>query len=195
MDKYLSIMLVDNDPIRSAIVEEYLLESGYKVVQRLDSTTDLAKQIEQVKPDVIVVDVDSPDRDTLEDVHLASKDEPRPIVLFTDDSNKNTMDKAIKAGISAYVVDGLSKSRIKPVIEVAIARFEEYQALKNELDEAKSKLADRKDIDIAKGLLQKQHNMTEERAYQALRKIAMDQKITIGTAARNLISISKIINS
>ena len=116
-------MLVDNDPIRSAIVEEYLLESGYKVVQRLDSTTDLAKQIEQIKPDVIVVDVDSPDRDTLEDVHLASKDEPRPIVLFTDDSNKNTMDKAIKAGISAYVVDGLSKSRIKPVIEVAIARF------------------------------------------------------------------------
>ena len=195
MDKYLSIMLVDNDPIRSAIVEEYLLESGYKVVQRLDSTTDLAKQIEQIKPDVIVVDVDSPDRDTLEDVHLASKDEPRPIVLFTDDSNKNTMDKAIKAGISAYVVDGLSKSRIKPVIEVAIARFEEYQALKNELDEAKSKLADRKDIDIAKGLLQKQHKMSEERAYQALRKIAMDQKITIGTAARNLISISKIINS
>jgi len=188
-------MLVDDDPVRSAIVEQYLIENGYQVVQRLDSTTDLATQIEQIKPDVIVVDIDSPDRDTLEDVHLASKDEPRPIVLFTDDSNKSTMDKAIKAGISAYVVDGLSKSRIKPVIEVAIARFEEYQSLRTELDEAKSKLADRKDIDIAKGLLQKQHNMNEDRAYQALRKIAMDQKITIGAAARNLISISKIINS
>lgn len=195
MNKYLSVMLVDNDPVRSAIVEQYLIENGYQVVQRLDSTTDLATQIEQIKPDVIVVDIDSPDRDTLEDVHLASKDEPRPIVLFTDDSNKSTMDKAIKAGISAYVVDGLSKSRIKPVIEVAIARFEEYQSLRTELDEAKSKLADRKDIDIAKGLLQKQHNMNEDRAYQALRKIAMDQKITIGAAARNLISISKIINS
>tara|TARA_R110002049_G_scaffold2743_5_gene21249 strand:- start:144522 stop:145088 length:567 start_codon:yes stop_codon:yes gene_type:complete len=188
-------MLVDNDPVRSAIVEEYLSENGYQVVQRLDSTSDLACQIENIKPDVIVVDIDSPDRDTLEDVHLASKDAPRPIVLFTDDSNKNTMDKAMKAGISAYVVDGLSKSRIKPVIEVAVARFEEYQSLKSELNEAKSKLADRKDIDIAKALLQKEHNMSEDRAYKALRKIAMDQKITIGAASRNLISISKIIQS
>jgi len=195
LKKYLSVMLVDNDPVRSAIVEEYLSENGYQVVQRLDSTSDLACQIENIKPDVIVVDIDSPDRDTLEDVHLASKDAPRPIVLFTDDSNKNTMDKAMKAGISAYVVDGLSKSRIKPVIEVAVARFEEYQSLKSELNEAKSKLADRKDIDIAKALLQKEHNMSEDRAYKALRKIAMDQKITIGAASRNLISISKIIQS
>lgn len=195
MSEYLSVMLVDNDPVRSAIVEEYLLESGYQVVQSLESTTELATQVEQIKPDIIIVDIDSPDRDTFEDILLATKYGPRPIVLFTDDGNKNAMDKAIKAGISAYVVDGLSKSRIKHVIEVAIARFQEYQTLKNELDETKSKLADRKDIDIAKGLLQKQHNMSEERAYQALRKLAMDQKITIGTAARNLISISKIINS
>jgi len=194
MSKPLSVMLVDDDPLRSVIVEQYLVESGCKVVQRLNSTSDLATQIEQNKPDVIVVDIDSPDRDTLEDVHLASRGDPRPIVLFTDDSDKKTMDQAIKAGITAYVVDGLSQSRIKSVIDVAIARFEEYQSLRNELDETKSKLADRKDIDIAKGLLQKQHNMTEDQAYQALRKIAMDQKVTIGATARNLIAISKAVN-
>ena len=195
MNNLLSVMLVDSDPVRSAMVKEYLLENGYEVVQHFDSTTDLTIKIEQCRPDVIVVDVDSPDRDTLEDVHLASRNEPRPIVLFTDDSNKATMDKAIKAGISAYVVDGLSKSRIKPVIEVAITRFQEYQSLKAQLQQAQTRLADRKNIDIAKGLLQKQHGMDENQAYQALRKIAMDQKITIGKVARNLISIHKIIQS
>ena len=188
-------MLVDSDPVRAAIVEQYLQENEYYVVQRLDSTRDLAAQIEHSQPDVIVFDVDSPDRDTLEDVHLATRDEPRPIVLFADSSEHTTMDQAVKAGVSAFVVDGLSQSRIRPIIEVAIARFEEYQSLKAELSEVKSKLADRKDIDIAKGLLQKHHKMNEEAAYQALRKIAMDQKITIGTAARNLISISKIVGA
>jgi response regulator NasT len=124
---------------------------------------------------------------------MVTRNQPRPIVLFTSKSDKKSMDKAIKAGVSAYVVDGLSESRIRPVIEVAIARFQDYQALKHELGETRSKLADRRDIDIAKGLLSKHHNLSEDSAYQALRKIAMDQKITIGQAARNLISISKIL--
>ena len=191
----LSVMLVDENPERSSLVADYLSDAGYDVVCQLDNTEHLTVQIEQVQPDVIVLDVDSPDRDTLEDVHLATKNAPRPIVLFTDESDQNTMDKAIKTGISAYVVDGLSKSRIKPIIEVAVARFQEYQSLRSELDDVKSRLADRKDIDIAKGLLQKQYSLSEARGYQALRKIAMDQKITIGEAARSLISISKIVSS
>ncbi len=187
-------MLLDNDPVRSSMVEQYLVDSGCKVTHGLNKGGDLLAEIEHHQPDVIVVDTDSPDRDTLENVHMVTRDQPRPIVLFTSKSDQHSMDKAIKAGVSAYIVDGLSESRIKPIIDVAIARFQEYQSLKQELHETKSKLADRKDIDIAKGLLHKHHNMTEEQAYKALRKIAMDRKITIGEAARSLISITKVID-
>lgn len=186
-------MLLDDDPVRASMVEQVLLDNGCLVIYGTKKSIDLLGEIEKHQPDVIVVDTDSPDRDILENVHMVTRNQPRPIVLFTSESDETSMNNAIKAGVSAYVVDGLQESRIKAVIDVAITRFEEYQSLKQELDVTKSKLADRKDIDIAKGLLNKYHKMNEEQAYKALRKIAMDRKITIGEAARNLISITNAI--
>lgn len=194
MKNSLSVVLVDNNLIRAAVVEGYLINSGYIVVQRLDSTSDLMAQVEQSKPDVIVFSVDSPDRNTFENIRLASSCEPRPTILFTSDSRSSTIRKAIKVGVSAYVIDGLTEKKISSAIEIAVARFEVHQLLRSELDEVKSKLADRKDIDVAKGLLQKSYKMTEGNAYQALRRIAMDQKVTIGSVARSIISISDIVN-
>ncbi|MEM7400577.1 MAG: ANTAR domain-containing protein [Pseudomonadota bacterium] len=193
MKKNLSVMLLDDDPVRASMVEQVLLDNGCLVIYGTKKSIDLLGEIEKHQPDVIVVDTDSPDRDILENVHMVTRNQPRPIVLFTSESDETSMNNAIKAGVSAYVVDGLQESRIKAVIDVAITRFEEYQSLKQELDVTKSKLADRKDIDIAKGLLNKYHKMNEEQAYKALRKIAMDRKITIGEAARNLISITNAI--
>ncbi len=187
-------MLLDDDPVRASMVEQVLLDNGCAVLQGTKNSVDLLGEIEKHQPDVIVVDTDSPDRDILENVHMVTRNQPRPIVLFTSESDETSMNKAIKAGVSAYVVDGLNENRIKSVIDVAITRFEEYQSLKTELQETKSKLADRKDIDIAKGLLNKYHKMNEDQAHKALRKIAMDRKITIGEAARNLISITNAID-
>lgn len=188
-----TVMLIDESPARGAMVEQALKDAGYLVVARLSVDDDILMTMDRVHPDLVIIDMESPDRDSLENMRHISRHQPRPIVLFTEKSDGGTIEKAIKAGVSAYVVDGFNDKQIKPIMDVAIARFREFQALRNELEETKTKLEDRKNVDKAKGLLMKQHGMNEEQAYHALRKLAMDQNITMGAAAVNVISVSRIL--
>lgn len=187
------VMLVDQTAGRSAILEQSLRDEGYHVVARLAPSADLIDQVHRLQPDIVIMDMDSPDRDTLECLGTISREQPKPIVMFAEESSSDVIEAAVRAGVSAYVVDGMEARRLRPILEVAIARFREFQALRRELVETKTKLADRKDVDKAKGLLMRHKRLSEEDAYQALRKMAMDRNITIGEAARALIAASELL--
>lgn len=189
----LKILLVDDNRGRSAILEQALLDHGQQVIATLHSGENLSAQVSALQPDVIIIDLESPDRDTLEQMRSISRDNPKPIVMFSEDKEANSIKQAISAGVSAYVVDGLSDKRIKPLMDVAIARFREYQALKNELIQVKSNLEERKAIDRAKGIIMKRKNCDEESAYQLLRKTAMSNNQRIAEVARNIIATVELL--
>jgi response regulator NasT len=189
----LRVLLCDEDRGRAALLEQALADAGYSVIARLMDAENLSAEVARHQPDVIIIDLDSPDRDTLEQMRSISRDHPRPIVMFAEDDDSGTISQAIKAGVSAYVVDGLSGKRVRPVMEVAIARFREYQALREELARTKSSLEERKVIEQAKGLLMRHRQMDENTAYQALRKLAMDQGKKLPEVARNVIAIMELL--
>jgi response regulator NasT len=189
----LRVLLCDEDRGRAALLEQALADAGYSVIARLADADNLSAEVARHQPDVIIIDLDSPDRDTLEQMRTISREQPRPIVMFAEDDDSGTINQAIKAGVSAYVVDGLSGKRVRPVMEVAIARFREYQALREELARTKNSLEERKLIEQAKGLLMQHRQMSEHEAYQALRKLAMDQGRKIPEVARNVIAIMELL--
>lgn len=186
-------MLVDDQPARAALLEQALRDHGYTVVARLSSAAGLADEVGRLEPDVIIVDIDSPDRDTLEHMASLHRANPRPVVMFAEQGESGTIERALRAGVSAYIVDGLSPGRVKAIVDVAVARFREYQALRRELDAARSQLADRKQIDRAKGLLMKHRSMDEEEAYRAMRKMAMDRGQRLAEVANNIIAVFKLL--
>ncbi|MER2602802.1 MAG: ANTAR domain-containing protein, partial [Candidatus Competibacter phosphatis] len=145
-------------------------------------------------PDVILIDIDLPDRDTLEQLRDVGRNQPKPIVMFAERSDSETTAAALRAGVSAYVVDDLNPRRLKPIMDVAIARFREYQALRRELEETRNQLADRKIVEKAKGLLMKQRNLSEQEAYQSLRKLAMDRNQRVGEVARTVVSLLEMLS-
>ena len=191
----LRVLVVDETPGRVAILEQALADGGHAVVARVATSEDLFARVAEVQPDVIIIDLDSPDRDTLEHMRGISRDQPRPVVMFAEDDDSGTIRKAIQAGVSAYVVDGLSPHRIKPLLEVAIARFREYQALREELAATRNTLAERKVIERAKGILMRRKGLDEEAAYQALRRAAMDQNLRLAEVARNLVAAADLLGS
>ncbi len=186
-------MIVDESTERAAALTEALRNAGYGVVAQLSTCENLQTRVLEMQPDVIVIDTDSPDRDTLEHVCCLSRETPRPVVLFTHDDDSEKIRTAMRAGVSAYVVNGLSNERIKPIIEVAIARFQEFQALRAELTEANSTLAERKLIERAKGLVMKQRQCSEEEAYQALRKLAMTRNLRMADMAKTVITAAELL--
>lgn len=187
------VLIIDQSPERAAILEQALSDASYEVVGRLTSCANLTDQVAQRKPDVIIIDIESPDRDTIENMRHVTRENPKPIVMFAEQGNSEMIQIAVQAGVSAYVVDGLSKNRVKPILDVAIARFREFLALRTELTEAKNKLADRKVIDKAKGMLIAKYNMTEEEAYSSLRKMAMNRNQRIAEVARNVIAMLEML--
>lgn len=187
------IILVDDDRDRMGLLEEALSSAGHEVVGRLLDTDDILGAVETLQPDIVLLDVDSPSRDTLESLGHISRDRPRPIVLFAQKSDSETIRRAMRAGVSAYVVDGMNPNRLQPVIEVAIARFQEFQGMRRELENTKLKLADRKDVEKAKGLLMKRKGVDENVAYELLRKMAMDRNIRLGDVARSLIAAAELL--
>jgi len=189
----LSVLLVDDDPARAAIVEPALRAAGYEVVTVVDTATEMLAQVRAMKPDVIIIDRDSPDRDTLEHVCMITRDDPRPIVMFTQDQDRTLMREALEAGVSAYVVDGLSVERVRPIEEVALARFEQWQALRRELDQAQTNLAERKVIERAKGIVMKQRRCSEDEAYALLRKLAMDRNQRLAHVAESVITMAELL--
>ena len=187
-------MIVDDTPERATMLETALNEHGYTVCCRLSSAQGLMKQVEVHQPDIIVIDLDSPDRDMLEHMSGLSQFNPKPVVMFAEEGDSSSIQQAIRAGVSAYIVDGFNPQRVKPILDVAIARFDEFHALRSELEDTRNKLADRKIIDRAKGLLIKSRGLTEEQSYSAMRKLAMDQSKPIVEIAKNIISVMEILD-
>ncbi len=178
---------------RSRLLRISLLENGYNVVAVLPTDTFLAERIAQLQPDMIVVDAESAARDALEHVVMATRDQRRPIVMFTNDDDTTHVRDALAAGVSAYVVAGLAPERIRPILEVALARFQHEQQLRRELADARSELQDRKVIDRAKGLLMQRQGLSEPQAYEKLRKTAMDRGLKLGEVAQRLLDAADLL--
>jgi len=189
----LKILIIDSNDERAAVVEDGLSGYGDAQILRMGLLTDLVRKIEEIQPDVIFVDVDSPDRDTLENMRSVSDVMPRPIIMFVEESEASLAEEALRAGVSAYIVDGLSSRRVKPILDVAILRFKVFQKMREELDKAKSDLASRKIVERAKGLLMEQRKLSEEEADKLLRNTAMKDGKSILDIADNLISISRLL--
>jgi response regulator NasT len=187
------VLIVDESPERAAVLREGLKRAGYEVAAVLDSPLELLRAVEAIKPDVIVIDTESPSRDVLEHVVLITRDQPRPIVMFASDDAPDAIREAMRAGVSAYVVDGLDATRVKSIVEVAVARFDEYQRLREELADANLKLEERKLVERAKGILMKARGMGEDEAFQALRRMAMDRGKRLGEIAQQLIDMADLL--
>ena len=170
-----------------------LLEAGYNIIAVFPADLHLPDRVAQLQPDMIIIDAESDARDVLEHVVVATQGAPRPIVLFTEDHDKSSMEAAMAAGVSAYIVAGLQSERIKPVLDVALARFNVDQKLRTGLSDTKLKLAERKTIDRAKGLLMERHKMTEDEAYQKLRRLAMDKNLKLSEVAQRILDVADLL--
>lgn len=191
----LRVMVVDDDDARAAFVAEALQASGYDVVARISSAEDLLGAVRRVQPDVVLVDMDNPARDVLDSCAAVTQEVPRPIVFFARNADPDTIAEAVRAGVSAYVVDGLTAPRLKPILDVAIARFKEHQKLRNELQDMRTRLADRRDVERAKATLAKLRKLDEAQAYALLRRSAMARRITIGEAARTVLAAAELFDT
>ena len=191
----LSVTIVDDDSERSIILDRALKDAGYDVVAVLSSSDNLLSHIEKEQPDVIIVDLESPNRDSLESMRIVTQFNPKPIVMFTNDADHNMIGEAINAGVSAYIVDGFNESRIKPIMDVAIARFREFQALRTELQKTRDTLDERKIIDKAKGIVIAQKECSEDDAYKILRKLSMENNKRIVEVAEQIISITNVLKN
>jgi response regulator NasT len=189
----LRVALVDEKPERSGDLERALLEAGYEVVGRLSGRDDLRARIAALAPDVIIVDMQSPDRDVFEDMQRIHEEQPRPILMFVDESDSESIQAAVRAGVSAYVVDWLESRSVRPIVEVAIARFTAFQTLKNELEAARSTLVERKLIERAKGILMSRHRVSEDEAYHRLRRTAMDRSMKLADVARHVVDMAELL--
>ncbi|MEN3158457.1 ANTAR domain-containing protein [Alkalimonas sp. NCh-2] len=190
----LSVMLVDDETERAQLLEQALQQHGYQVICRLTSTAALRHHVERLQPDMIIIDMDSPDRDTLEHMAVISQHNPKPIVFFAEqDQDPDNIRLAIQAGVSAYIVDGLTPKRVKPILDVAIARFHEFQQLRQQLASSQTALAEQQLLEKAKRLLIKHRGCTEAEAFQTLRKLAMDRQQKMTEVARDLISLMEVL--
>jgi response regulator NasT len=178
---------------RSAALRIGLLESGYDLVASLPADVFLPERIAQLQPDLIIVDSESDARDVLEHIVIATRDARRPIVLFTEDDAPASMDAALEAGVSAYIVAGLQAERVKPVLDVALARFRREQKLLDELQGTRQKLAERKIVERAKGLLMTRYRLSEDQAYQRLRSMAMNKNMKLAEIAQRLIDVEDLL--
>lgn len=188
----LSILVIDADTDRARIVETGLVDAGYTKVMTIHATGNLLARIQAVAPDVVIIDLENPDRDTLEQMFQVSRAVRKPIAMFVDRADNSSISAAVEAGVSAYVVDGLKKERIRPVVEMAVSRFKAFDKLRQERDDAVNALADRKVIDRAKGILMKQRDLTEDAAYAVLRKTAMKHGRRIVDIAQSVITASQM---
>jgi len=182
-----SVLVLDDNSVRAAIIEAGLREAGHDRVTVITEIAGIAGRIAALEPDVIVIDLENPNRDMLENMFQLSRAVKRPIAMFVDRSDRDSIEQAIEAGVSAYVVDGLRRERVKPILDMAISRFNAYSRLERELEDARSALQSRKVIDQAKGLLMRSRGMSEEDAYALLRKTAMNQNRKISEVAQSLV--------
>lgn len=188
-----SVLVVDENAVRAAIIEAGLREAGHDNVTIVADVRGIAAKIATLEPDVVVIGLENPNRDMLENLFQMSRAVKRPIAMFVDRSDRDSMEAAINAGVSAYVVDGLKRERVKPILDMAISRFNAYSRLERELEDARGALQARKIVDRAKGLLMRTRGLSEDAAYQLLRKTAMDQNRKIGEVAESLVLAANLL--
>ncbi|MDP1700924.1 MAG: ANTAR domain-containing protein [Aestuariivirga sp.] len=189
----LSILVVDENSLRARVIEEALREAGYARVVVVHEIAGLVRRIEETAPDVIVIDIENPNRDALESLFQVSRSVQRPIAMFVDHSDRGMIEAAVEAGVSAYIVDGLKKERVKPILDMAIIRFKNFAKLRNERDDAKRALGDRKLIDRAKGILMQQRSMDEPAAYDLMRRAAMEENRRMVEIAQSIVTAAGLL--
>jgi response regulator NasT len=189
----LSILVIDENEIRTSIIESGLRQAGYDRITIVHDVTGIARRIADLAPDVIVIDLGNPNRDMLENMFQLTRAVNRPIAMFVDKADQASIEAAVEAGVSAYVVDGLRQERVKPILDMAISRFNAYSRMARELDEARSALETRKLVDRAKGILMTNRRLSEEDAYSLLRKTAMNQNRKISEIAQSLITAAGLL--
>ena len=193
MDPSLKIVIVDENPVRAAILADGLREAGFTQVLRLEETANLLTHIYTIDPDVILIDLENPSRDVLEQMFQVSRAVKRPIAMFVDQSDSASIQASVDAGVSAYIVDGLRKERVKHILDLCISRFYAFSRLQTELEKTKTALEERKVIDRAKGILMKVKGLTEDEAYVLMRSTAMREKKKIGEIAQSILTASELL--
>ena len=188
-----TILVIDENRIRASVIEAGLREAGYDRLTVVHDVTGIARRIAELQPDVIVIDLGNPNRDMLENMFQLSRAVNRPIAMFVDRSDQASIEAAVDAGVSAYVVDGLKQERVKPILDMAISRFNAFSKMARELDEVRSELESRKVIDRAKGILMRTRGLSEPDAYALLRKTAMNQNRKMSEIAESLITAAGLL--
>lgn len=190
----LSVLVIDENRLRASVIEAGLRDAGYVNLTIVHDVVGIARRIAEIEPDVIVIDLENPNRDMLENMFQLSRAVKRPIAMFVDHSDSASIEAAVDAGVSAYVVDGLKKERVKPLLDMAICRFNAFSRMVRELEEARSELENRKLVDRAKGILMATRGLSEPEAYALLRKTAMNQNRKIGEIAEGLITAAGLLS-
>jgi response regulator NasT len=193
MDPSLKFVIVDKSPVRAAILADGLREAGFTQVVRLEETNNLLANIYAIDPDVVLIDLENPSRDVLEQMFQVSRAVKRPIAMFVDQSDSASIQASVDAGVSAYIVDGLKKERIKPILDLCISRFHAFSRLQAELEKTKTALEERKVIERAKGILMKFKQISEEEAYAMLRRTAMNENRKIAEVAQSVITAADLL--
>src|SRR5262247_2425785 len=193
-DQGLKIVIVDESAIRAAILEEGLHEAGFHHVVRIGETKNLLARIYAIDPDVILIDLENPSRDMLEQMFKVSRAVRRPVAMFVDQSDSDAIRSAVDAGVSAYIVDGLKKERVRAILDLCISRFNAFSRLQNELERARSALDDRKVIDRAKGILMQARKLSEEDAYALMRRTAMNENKKVVEIAQSIVTTAELLN-
>lgn len=188
----MNILIIDEDPSRTAILEEALVAAGHTQVVSIQSTVNLRERIAALAPDMVIIDLQNPDRETLEGMFQVTRTVKKPIAMFVDRSDGDMTRRSVEAGVSAYVVDGLKRERVTAVVDVAVSRFENFQKLTSERDEARTALANRKVVDKAKGLLMQHRSISESEAYSIMRNAAMQQSRKLSDIAESVITAMEL---
>lgn len=191
-DLLLTILIIEENPVRAAILEEGMRDAGYERIVHIGGMVNLLAKIGVIDPDVIVIGLENACRDTLEQMFQVSRSVRRPVAMFVDNSDSVTIQAAVDAGVSTYVVDGLRKERVRPIIDVTISRFYAFRRLQEELAQAKEALEARKVIERAKGILMKQKSIAEDEAYNLLRRTAMSQKRKLFDIAQSVVTAAQM---
>lgn len=193
LDATFKILVIDENRIRASIIEAGLRDAGHDQVFVLHELQGAARRIADIGADVIVIDLENPGRDTLESMFQRSRSVRRPIVMFVDQSDKLAIEAAIDAGVSAYVIDGLKQERVKPILDMAVMRFNAFARFERDPQDARNELQERRVIERAKGILMKTRGLCEEEAYSLLRRTAMDHNKKIGEIARSLVTAADLL--
>jgi response regulator NasT len=191
--KMLRILLINDTPKKVGRLRAALIEAGFEVIDESGLIIDLPARVEAVRPDVILIDSDSPGRDVMEQVCLVTRDQPRPIVMFTDEQNPQVMRQAIQSGVSAYIVEGIQSQRLKPILDVAMLRFESDQALRAQLNARDQQMVERKRVELAKGMLMQMKSCNEEEAYTLMRRQAMSRQQKLIQVAEQIIAMNDLL--